>query len=179
MGSPRSNKERKINNFQSEVSASKTMLLAQYKGLTVHDLEELRKKLKEVGGHLRVIKNTLARVAFHNLGMEGLDEDLGGQVAFVFSNRDAVVGVKVASDFAKDKEAFILRSGWFDGRRLDLEGVKTLASLPSRAQLQARFVGTLSAPLSDFVVTMMAPIQEFIATLEAKIARMEKAEVAG
>jgi len=177
MGSPRKIKESKIDLFQNEVTESKAIVLAEYKGLTVHDMEDLRRKLREAGGRLRVFKNTLARVAFHNLGIEALDDDLTGQVAFVFSKKDAVTGTKVASQFAKQKEAFKLRSGWFDGRRLSLEEVKSLASLPSKKELQAGFVGLLAAPLTEFVVTLCAPLQEFLATLDAKVAKMEKIEI--
>jgi len=176
MGSPRKIKETKIEKFQNEVKSTRAIVLAEYKGLTVHELEDLRVKLRAAGGHLRVIKNTLARVAFNSLGIEDLNTDLGGQVAFVFSDRDAVLGPKVANDFAKKNEVFKIRSGWFDGKRLSLEEVKSLANLPSKIELQARLVGLLTAPVNEFVVTLCAPIQEFIATLEAKVSKMEKME---
>jgi large subunit ribosomal protein L10 len=178
MGSPRKIKETKVDIFQKEVSESKAVVLAEYKGLTVHEMEELRGKLREVGSQLRVVKNTLAKVAFHNLGIQDLDHDLNGQVAFVFSKTDAVTGTKVASQFSKTKEAFILRSGWFEGKRLSLDEVKSLANLPSRKELQANFVGLLAAPLMQFVATLTAPLSEFIATLEAKAAKMDTGEAA-
>lgn len=68
---------------------------------------------------------------------------------------------------------FKIRSGWFEGQRLDVEGIKSLANLPSKHELQSRFVGTLAAPLSAFIMTLTAPISEFIATLDAKVAKME------
>jgi large subunit ribosomal protein L10 len=175
MGSPRKTKETKIDKFRDEVKSTKAILLAEYKSLTVHELEDLRIKLRDAGGHLRVIKNTLARVAFNSLGIQELNMDLGGQVAFVFSDRDPVLGTKVANEFARQNEVFKIRSGWFDGKRLNLEEVKSLANLPSKSELQARVVGLLSAPLNEFVVTLCAPIQEFIATLEAKVSKMEAA----
>jgi large subunit ribosomal protein L10 len=176
MGSPRKIKETKVDIFQNEAAESKSIVLAEYKGLTVKEMEDLRKKLREVGGRLRVVKNTLARVAFHNIGIDTLDADLNGQVAFVFSQADAVTGVKVASAFARTKEAFVLRSGWFEGKRLNLDEVKSLANLPSKKELQSSFVGLLSAPITAFVMTLTAPLSEFIATLEAKAAKMEKTE---
>jgi large subunit ribosomal protein L10 len=178
MGSPRKIKETKIDVFQNEVSESKAIVLAEYKGLTVHEMESLRGKLREVGGQLRVVKNTLAKVAFHNLGIQDLDHDLNGQVAFVFSIKDPVTGTKIANQFSREKEAFKLRSGWFEGKRLNLEEVKNLANLPSKKELQAGFVGLLAAPLTQFVNILTAPLQEFIATLEAKAAKMETAEPA-
>lgn len=176
MGSPKKIKAAQVDRFQKEVSEAKAVVLAEYKGLTVQELEELRKKLRLAGGHVRIIKNTLARVALHNLGIHDLDGDLSGQVAFVFSNRDAVAGTKAVSDFAGEKQAFVIRSGWFEGRRLSLEEVKSLANLPSREELQARFVGLLCAPLTDFVVTLRAVLSEFIGTLDARAAKMQSAE---
>lgn len=176
MGSPRQIKANKISQFQNEVASAQSIVLAEYKGLTVKELQDLRIKLREVGAHLRVIKNTLARVAFHNLGIDAMDKDLGGQVAFVVSTQDPISGTKVASDFARRNELFVLRSGWFNGQRLTLEEVKALASMPSRDELRARFVGLLSAPVNDFVCTLMAPLQEFLATLQAKASKMEKPE---
>jgi large subunit ribosomal protein L10 len=173
MQSPKQIKEQKVSRFQAEVAESKAMVLAEYKGLTVKDLEDLRRKLRDAGAHLRVVKNTLAGVAFHNLGIDSLDPDLGGQVAFVLSTKDAVTGTKVASDFAKANTLFVLRSGWFDGRKLTLDDIKALAALPSRDELRARFIGTLIAPLNDFILTFQAPLQELIGTLDAKIAKME------
>jgi large subunit ribosomal protein L10 len=173
MGSPRKIKETKIELFQNTVNESKAIVLAEYKGLTVHELESLRGKLREVGSQLRVVKNTLAKVAFHNLGINELDPDLNGQIAFVFSKADAVTGTKVANQFSKEKEAFKLRSGWFQGKRLNLEEIKSLANLPSKKELQAAFVGLLAAPVNQFVLTLTAPLSEFIATLEARAAKID------
>jgi large subunit ribosomal protein L10 len=173
MKSPREIKADKIDRFKGLVEQSRTMILAEYKGLTVQEMESLRRKLREVGGRLSIVKNTLARVALNDLGISDLDGDLEGQVAFVFSQRDAVVGTKAADDFAKQNERFRLISGFFDGRRISLEEVKELANLPSRAQLQARLVGTLVAPLADFVGTFQACLREFAGTLDARSKKLE------
>lgn len=106
MGAPRKIKETKVDHFEGEIKGAKAIVLAEYKGLTVHQLEDLRKTLRDAGGHLRVMKNTLAKVAFHNLGIEDMDIDLGGQVAFVFSDTDPVGGTKVANDFARKNDIF-------------------------------------------------------------------------
>ena len=167
MSSPRAIKEEKVKEFQEVVAAAKTIVLAEYKGLTVDKLEDLRTKLREAGGRLQVIKNTLARVALHNAGIEDLDAELTGQVAFVFSNEDAVGGTKVAQAFSRANEAFKIRAGYFNNRKLDIAAVRELANLPGRSELQARLVGTLSAPLTQFVGTITAPLREFVGTLDA------------
>jgi len=178
MGSLRQLKEKRVERFQSEVAATKAMVLAEYKGLTVGKMEELRGKLKDAGGHIRIVKNTLAKIALHNLGIESLDDDLGGQIAFVFSDRDAVVGTKVAHEFAKRNEKFKLRGGYFDGRRIGIDEVRALAALPTREELQARMVGVLAALLGDFVGTLLASVTDLVGTLQARAAKLEESEPA-
>lgn len=178
MGSPRKLKESKVKRFQGELSAAKAMVLADYKGLTVGEMEDLRSKLREAGGHIRVIKNTLAKIALNDLGIESLDGDLGGQVAFVFSDTDAVVGTKVAHEYARKNDKFKLLGGYFDGRRIGIDEVRALALLPSREELRSRTLGVLVAPLMDIVGTLTAPMTEFISTLEARGAKLEKGEKA-
>ncbi len=174
MKSQRQIKEKKVQRFQAEVSEAKSMVLAEYKGLSVAEIQKLRGKLRKAGAHMRIVKNTLARIALHNLGMETLDGDLGGQIAFVFSDKDAVMGTKVAHEFAKENERFRLLSGWFDGKRIGIDEVTALASLPSRDELHAMLAGTLAAPLMEIVATLIAPLQELIGTLEARAVKLEE-----
>ncbi len=174
MKSPRETKAEKISKFKETVSDSKAVVLAVYKGLTVFDMEDLRTKVREAGGQVAIIKNTLAKVALNELGISDLDDDLTGQVAFVFSVKDAVLGTKIAHTFSRDNENLRLVAGYFDGRRISTDEVKALAMMPSRENLQARFVGILLAPMAEFVGTMQAPLQEFIGTLDAKVAKMEE-----
>ena len=168
MSAPRLIKEKKVEEFQESIRNSKAVLLAEYKGLTVHEMEELRLKLREVGGRMKVIKNTLARTAFNSLEIYDLDPDLVNQVAFVFSVEDAVGGTKAAHKFGREHDKFVLKSGYFDGNRIDIDAIKELANLPGRKELQSRLVGTLMAPMSEFVSTLTASLSEFIATLEAR-----------
>lgn len=173
MSSPRQIKEEKVARFKRQADASKTIVLADYKGLTVPAMEKLRIKVREVGGHVVVIKNTLAKVALQGIGIEDLDGDLAGQIAFVFSLEDAIGATKIANEFAKANPNFNVVSGYFDGKRITLEEVQQLASMPSRDELRSRFVGILMAPMVDFVGTLTAPLQEFVGTLDAKALKME------
>ena len=174
MESPRDIKRKKVQRFREEFTGAAAVVLAGYKGLTVKEMEDLRMKLREVGSHLRVIKNTLAKMAVHEIGIEGLDGFLEGQVAFVFSNKDAVVGTKTAHEFSKAHDKFKLLAGYFDGKQIGLDEVRALASLPSREELYARLVGTLAAPLMEYVSTLIAPLQELIGTLDARAAKLEE-----
>jgi len=173
MRSPSKIKADKISNFKLHVTESVTMVIADYKGLTVHEMENLRSKVREVGGKVSVIKNTLAKVALHDLDIDSLDGDLTGQIAFVFSKVDAVVGTKAAHDFARTNKNLKLIAGFFDENRLTEDEVIALAKMPSREELQGAFVGLLIAPMADFVGTLTAPMSELIATLEARAARLE------
>ena len=173
MKSSREIKTDKVTGFKDQVSESKATVLAVYKGLTVADMEELRGKLRDAGGQVLIIKNTLAKVALNELGIEALDDDLTGQIAFVFSKKDAVLGTKAAYEFMKDNDNFVVVSGFFDGRRISLDELKTLAMLPSREELQSGLVGILIAPMTDLGGTLQATLRDFIGTLEARGGKLE------
>jgi large subunit ribosomal protein L10 len=175
MGSPKKIKSEKIDKFQDYIGRSKAIVIADYKGLTVHEMEDLRLKLRESGGRAVVIKNTLAKVALNNLGYNGLDDDLNGQIAFIFSIEDAVAGTKIASDFARKTETFKIVAGLFNGKRISLDEVRALANMPSMHELRSRFVGVLMAPMAEFVGTLQAPVVEFLGTLEAYAKKLEEA----
>ncbi len=179
MKSPKEIKADKISNFKAHVTDAATIIIADYKGLTVNEMEDLRARVRAVGGKVSVIKNTLARVALHELDIEVLDDDLNGQVAFVFSKTDAVMGTKAAHQFARDAKNFNIISGYFDGSRLTDSDIKALALMPSREDLQSKFVGILLAPLSDFAATLLAPIQEFMGTVDAYAKKLEESGVTG
>jgi len=174
MKSPREIKTGKIDHFKAQMNESKAVIIADYKGLTVHEMEDLRMKLREAGGQISVIKNTLARLALDDMGVEKLGDDLTGQMAFVFSQADAVGGTKVAHDFAKGNDSFKIVAGYFDGRRISMDEVISLANLPSRKDLEARLVLTILAPMQGIVGILAAPIQEFIGTLEARASKLEQ-----
>ncbi len=178
MKSPREIKEEKVQAFKDHLDGSKAVILTDYKGVTVHSMEELRGKLREAGGHVSIIKNTLAKVALKDLGIDSLDEDLNGQIAFVFSKEDAVSGTKAAHAFTKTHDKFEIVSGFFDGKRISIDEVKALASMPSRDELRSKFVGILIAPMGDIIGTLQAPLPEFIGTLEAYAKKLEEPEAA-
>ena len=174
MKSPREIKADKVQNFKEHFEASKAIIITDYKGLTVEAMEELRLKLREAGGRVAVIKNTLAKVALNEAGIDVLDGDLSGQVAFVFSEEDAVAGTKVAHQFAKSQKNFKIVSGLLDGKRMDIAEVKTLAMMPGRKELQGTLVGIFLAPMVDLVGTFEAPYRDFIGTLDSYAKKLEE-----
>lgn len=174
MSSPQQIKREKVTRFQDQASNAGAFVIADYKGLSVSAMEDLRIKVRETGGNVVIIKNTLAGIALKNLDMEDLVQDLSGQIAFIFSTKDAVTGTKAAYEFARRNTEFKMVSGYFDGRRISLEEVRALASLPTKDELKSMFVAILLAPMVDFAGTLTAPLQEFVGTLDAKVAKMEE-----
>lgn len=134
---------------------SQSVVVVEYRGLTVAQLSELRKSLKEVGASFGVYKNTLVRIANDSLGHEELDQYLSGSNAYVFSS-DVVAAPKVLAKFAKKNEALVIKAGLVEGKVVDAKGVKDLASIPGREGLISMFLSCLQAPIRSFACTVKA-----------------------
>lgn len=154
----------------AEVSAklkdAQAALLAEYRGLTVAQMTELRRRARQSDVFLRVVKNTLARRAVEGSSFECLKESFSGPLALAIS-RDPVAAAKVLADFAKDNEALRITAGAMSGKLMTLEQVQALAKLPAREQLLATLVGTLQAPIAKFVRTLNEVPGRFVRTLAA------------
>ncbi len=130
-----------------QVAKSQTLTLAEYRGLTVGHLNKLRVDARAKGVYLHVLKNTLARRAVAGTPFEVIAESMVGPLIYGFSE-DAVAAAKVMSDFAKGNDKLIVKAGAFGGKALDANGVKALASIPSKEVLLAQFLGLLQSPIS-------------------------------
>jgi len=130
-----------------QVAKSQTLTLAEYRGLTVEHLNKLRVDARAKGVYLHVLKNTLARRAVAGTPFEVIAESMVGPLIYGFSE-DAVAAAKVMSDFAKGNDKLIVKAGAFAGKALDANGVKALASIPSKEVLLAQFLGLLQSPIS-------------------------------
>ncbi|MFA7416628.1 MAG: 50S ribosomal protein L10 [Rhizobium sp.] len=139
----------------AQVATAQTIVVAEYRGIEVGDLTELRKKARESGVYLRVLKNTLARRAVTGTPFEGLSDAFTGPLIYSISP-DAVAPAKVLHDFAKTNDKLVLRAGCYSGKVLDKAGVQALASIPSREELLAKLLGVMQAPLSGFVGAVAA-----------------------
>ena len=151
--------------ISAQVATAQTIVVAQYRGIGVGHLTELRKSARQSGVYLRVLKNTLARRAFTGTSFEGLSAELTGPLLYSLS-QDPVAAAKVLNDFAKTNDKLILKAGCYSGKMLDQAGVKALASIPSRDELLARLLGVMQAPVSTF------------ASVVAALAKKREAEVA-
>lgn len=131
----------------AQVARSQTLALAEYRGLTVADLDKLRKIAREKGVYLHVLKNTLARRAVTGTPFEAAAEHMVGPLIYGFSE-DAVAAAKVVADFAKTNDKLVIKAGAFGGKALDANGVKALASIPSKEVLLSQLLGLMQSPIS-------------------------------
>ena len=148
-------------------------VLVDYRGLTVEEDTNLRRKLREAGVEYKVVKNTLTRFAAKEVGLEGLDEQLNGPTSLAVSATDPVAPAKVIADFAKENECLKIKAGFLDGNVISLDEVKTLANTPSRETLIANIMGSLNAPISNLVRTLQALVDNGVEPAEINIAKEE------
>ena len=155
------------------LSSSKMTVYAKYQGLTVAELQELRKAARENGVKIKVVKNRLVRVAMGEIAVYK-DTDtstLTGQLLYAISDSDEVMPAKVLANFAKDHEALEISGAFNDaGNNLEVSEVKALAQLPSKNELIAQVVAQLLSPVTDTVSGLSGGISGIISGLEAKAA---------
>jgi large subunit ribosomal protein L10 len=156
-----------INSISSKMKESKTMIFADYRGLTVEQDTELRRALRSAGVDYRVVKNTLTRFAAQENGLEGLYPYLEGPTSMASSDTDPVAPAKILSEYAKKFDKLELKAGVVEGRIIDVDGIKALAELPSREELIARVLGGFNAPISGFVNVLNANIRGLVVALNA------------
>ena len=150
-----------------KMQSCKSAILADYRGLTVAAVTELRNKLRESNSDLKVAKNTLIKIAVDKIGIEGLDPYLEGPTAIAFGYDDPVAPAKILSEFARTNKDLEIKGGVLEGRVITAEGVKGLASLPSREVLLAKVLGGMQAPLYGFANVLQGNIRNFVYVLEA------------
>ncbi len=141
-----------VSEIESKVKDSASVVLFEYRGLTVAETNELRRKLRETDSDYKVYKNTLTKRALDNLKID-LGDELNGPKAIAFG-KDAVAPIKVLSDFAKDHKALELKIGYVDGEVADINVLKQLASIPSREGLLTMFASGLMAIPRDFAICL-------------------------
>lgn len=155
MGLNLNDKKAVVAEVVAQVANAQTLVVAEYRGIEVSALTELRKKARESGVYLRVLKNTLARRAVAGTSFEGLSEAMTGPLIYSIST-DAVAAARVLNDFAKTNDKLVLKAGCYSGNVLDKAGVQALASIPSREELLAKLLGVMQAPVSGFAVALGA-----------------------
>jgi large subunit ribosomal protein L10 len=150
------------------------VVVAHYAGLSVSDMTEFRQKAREAGAQVKVAKNRLAKLALEGTQVSGIADLFSGPTCIAYSD-DPVAAPKVAVNFAKGNEKLVILGGAMGATNLDLEGVKSLASLPSLDELRGKLVGLLQAPAGKIAQVLNAPAGKLARVLAAKAAEGEAA----
>ena len=166
MGLSLEQKQATVSEVQAKLQGAQTVIVAEYRGLNVERVTQLRAKARNSGVYLRVLKNTLARRAVQGTPFEKLSEQMVGPLMYGIS-QDPVAGAKVLSEFAKDNELFVIKAGAMPGAVMSAKDIKALALLPGREELLATLLGTLQAPVAKLVRTMNEVPAKFVRTLAA------------
>ncbi len=153
-------KKAKVEELAQKLKEAKSVVLADYRGLTVEQDTRLRKALREANVEYKVMKNTIIDFASKNSALEGLEKYLKGPTAIAISTTDPVAPSKVLSKYAKDFEKLEIKGGMVEGNIIDENGVKELASTPSREELLAKFIGSLQSPLYGLAAALNAIVEK-------------------
>ena len=164
---PTVQKEALVEEIKTRLTSAEGMILVDYRGLTVKEMQGLRGKVRDAGGDLTVYKNRLTQIALRELAMPSLDEYLTGPTAFVFSGADPVAPAKALQDFSKLHPALEIKGGLVQNQVVDAANVKAIASLPSREELIAKLMGVLLSPVRGFMGMANAPASAFARVVQA------------
>ncbi|EGQ2709905.1 50S ribosomal protein L10 [Staphylococcus pseudintermedius] len=149
-------KKQQVDVIADQLKGSVSTVVVDYRGLTVAEVTELRKQLREANVQYKVYKNTMLRRAAEKAGIEGLDEFLTGPTAVAFTTEDVVAPAKVIAGFAKEHEALEIKSGIMEGGVITADEVKTVGSLPSHEGLVSMLLSVLQAPMRNFAYAVKA-----------------------
>jgi large subunit ribosomal protein L10 len=165
----RETKQQEVKALAEKFAKAKAAFIVDFKGMKVEQVTDLRKKLHPTESEMKVVRNTLAKLALkdHPEMSEALASTLKGTNAIVFAYGDISASAKTLSNYAKDVEIFQLKTGVMEGKQLSEDKIKYLATLPSKDVLRAQFLGVLAAPASKFVRTLNAVPSGFARVLRA------------
>jgi len=159
-------KQAMVAEVAARLAGAQAVIVAEYRGLDVERVTQLRTRARKSGLYLRVLKNTLARRAVKGTPFEKLSEHMVGPLMYGIA-QDPVAGAKVIAEFAKENERFVIKGGAMANAVMSLQDIRALASLPSREELLAKLVGTLQAPIVKLVRTLNEVPGKFVRTLAA------------
>jgi large subunit ribosomal protein L10 len=165
----REDKVAEVAEIRERLAGSAATLLTHYRGLTVKELKQLRRELSASSAELRVVKNTLAKRAAADAGIEGLDDLLEGPTSLVFCAEDPVGPAKALKRFSKDHPDLVIRGGYLDGAVMGPEDAMRLADLASREELLARLAGLMQGALAGFARLLQAPLAHQARLIQALI----------
>lgn len=156
-----------VSEIVENINKSEAIILVEYRGLTVEQLTDLRKKYREKNVGYKVYKNTMMNLAFKETGHEDFTEHLKGPNAVAFGFDDPVEVAKITHNFAKENDKLVIKAAILDGKIIEIEKIKQLAELPSREVLIAQVLGGLNAPISGFASVLNQTLSKIVYTLNA------------
>jgi large subunit ribosomal protein L10 len=170
----RKQKEQVVDELTQRLKAAETLLVADYRGLTMPQIDELRTRLIESGARFTVVKNTLTRRAAEAAGADALLTLLDGPsaIAFLEADGDMVAAAKALADSARETNVLEIRGGIMQGRALTAAEVETLAKLPPEDVLHGQVLGAIVAPLTSLAGLLNAPLQNLVGLIDARIEQL-------
>jgi large subunit ribosomal protein L10 len=155
-----------VERLKERLRGAKSLILTDYRGLTVAQITELRRALRESQAEYRVVKNSLTQRAAHELGIQELDRYLEGPTAVAFTSGDLVATAKTLNAFSKKAPVLQVKAGLVDGRVVPREEVLAMAELPPREVMLARLVGLMMAPLQGLGAVLSGSLRGFVVGLD-------------
>jgi large subunit ribosomal protein L10 len=172
----RQDKERIVSELAERLKRSQNLLVADYRGLTMPEIDELRTKLLETGTRFSVVKNTLTRLAAEQAGVKALLDLIDGPtaIAFIDADGDPAAAAKILNDTGRANDVLVIRGGLLEGDTVSDAEVKRLATLPPTDVLRAQLAGAVAAPLTTIVGLFTAPLRDLVNVLDARIAQLQE-----
>jgi large subunit ribosomal protein L10 len=172
----RSEKERVVAELAERLRSAQTLMVADYRGLSMSEIDELRTRLLEAGARFTVVKNTLTKLAAEAAGTKDVLELIEGPtaIAFLDADGDQVAVAKVLNETARARDVLVIRGGILDGSLVGDADIKRLATLPPAEVLRAQLVGAVAGPLTTVVGLFTAPLRDLVGVIDARIRQLEE-----
>lgn len=156
-----------VEDIKQKIQEAKSVVLVKFDGLTVAEDTELRREFRKNNVEYKVLKNTLVRRAFNDLGVTDFDDDLNGPTSIAFGLDETGASKVVVGAMKKYENKVVVKSAYVEGGKVDVNGVKALAAMPSKEELVAKMLGSLQAPISNFVGVLSAMPRSLVIALNA------------
>lgn len=163
----RSQKEQVVEQVRASLQASELVVITRQVGLTVAEVTELRRRMREAGAEYRVMKNTLARIAVKGTPMEGMVSMFSGPMAIAYS-KDPIAAAKVTAKFSNSNDKIKILGGFMSGETVNEAAIQALATLPSMDELRAKLIGVISAPATKLATLLQEPAARVARVISAK-----------
>lgn len=163
-----------VTTLKEKLARAQSLVLVDFRGLTVDADTKLRNEFRASGCEYRVVKNTLLGLAVKGTSMELLNDLMAGPTAIAYSFEDPAVPAKIATKVAKENDKFVVKGGYVEGRALDKKGVEALSTLPGRDELRAMLLATFNAVPQNFLALLNAAPQNFVYLLAAQEEKLKE-----